>query len=409
MSLRLRLFLTLVLISLFFGGFYAGVSYFSFARTLWEDIQGDLDLGASLAREALRLDPSGRPYLARPEVLWRIHYPMAIRVYQGDQVVLEAGLLDPPLEDWLSRDFVWEGYKVVVFLQLGQYVRALRNAAKTLLLPVPFLLLLVLVLSFLAARALSDPLRRLTQATGVLAEALEAGRPLPPTPFFPTRDEVGQLAETFARLRQALLAALERERAFTRFASHQLRTPLAVLRTHLAVLKEGLLPPEEVLGRLEAALARAEATLSALLALARASSPQREVVSLEGFLREVFPECRLRGRGDLLVLGDPDLLRQVLENLRENALRYGAPPYEAHLEAQGSEAVLRIRDHGPGVPAEDLVRLGEPFFRKGRGEGYGLGLAFVRRALEAMGGGVVFRSSGEGLEVEVRLPLAAEA
>jgi len=116
------------------------------------------------------------------------------------------------------------------------------------------------------------------------------------------------------------------------------------------------------------------------------------------------------------VAGDTGLLRPVIENLVDNAFKYGKDGGFVHvsLDAEGPDAVLRVRDNGPGIPEEDQPRVFERFYRGG-GEltrtvaGTGLGLAIVRRNVEFHGGEVVLKSdAGRGTTFEIRLPLVEE-
>jgi two-component system sensor histidine kinase BaeS len=118
-----------------------------------------------------------------------------------------------------------------------------------------------------------------------------------------------------------------------------------------------------------------------------------------------------------MVLADPDRLRQVLDNLFENSLRYTAPGgrIALHARVEAGHLQLLIDDSAPGVPDEALERLGERFYRvdasRSRAHGgAGLGLALCRRLLEAQGGLLTFAHSPlGGLRVTVSLPLAGEA
>jgi two-component system, OmpR family, sensor kinase len=108
--------------------------------------------------------------------------------------------------------------------------------------------------------------------------------------------------------------------------------------------------------------------------------------------------------------GDAVLLRRMLRNLLENAVKHGRPPIEIELGEQAGAARLSVRDHGIGIPEADLPRIFEPFFRpKGRAEsagGWGLGLALVRQIALRHGGTISCRNAeGGGALFELSLPL----
>ncbi len=115
----------------------------------------------------------------------------------------------------------------------------------------------------------------------------------------------------------------------------------------------------------------------------------------------------------MLVLADPDRLHQVVGNLLGNAVRYCRPGDDvtATVRRDGSDAVLEVRDTGPGIPPEDLPHVFERLWR-GRAdtEGSGIGLAVVRELVTAHGGTVTAASDGvRGTTVTVRLPAAEGA
>ena len=110
--------------------------------------------------------------------------------------------------------------------------------------------------------------------------------------------------------------------------------------------------------------------------------------------------------------GRPSLIRSAFDNVLRNAVRHTAEEtaVEVALECESDEAVVKIRDHGPGVPVGEEERLFEPFYRVAEAReratgGTGLGLAIARRALRLHGGEVTARNHSEGgLEVTVRMP-----
>ena len=114
----------------------------------------------------------------------------------------------------------------------------------------------------------------------------------------------------------------------------------------------------------------------------------------------------------MTVEGDRLLLRRLVRNLLENARRYaGDGPIEISVAAEGGRAVLEVRDHGPGVPAEERERIFEPFYRRAAtresGRGSGLGLALVRDIAGRHGGKVVcLAAEGGGSRFRVDLPAA---
>ena len=117
----------------------------------------------------------------------------------------------------------------------------------------------------------------------------------------------------------------------------------------------------------------------------------------------------------LTVLGDTDRLREVIDNLLDNALRYAprGSPVAVSVRREDESAVLAVRDAGPGLTAEDRARVFERFYRADRSRtrrsgGLGLGLAIVKAIVEAHGGAVSVESApGAGTAFLVRLPLAA--
>ena len=283
--------------------------------------------------------------------------------------------------------------------------------------------------SVLLARHFRQPIRQLSEGAGALAGGRYDVR-LPDT----RSDELGSLARHFNALAQQLESAESARRQWVADTSHELRTPLAVLRAQLEALQDGVrsATPETLEAMLRQVLALNK-LIDELYALARADvgaldcrPAPHDAWRLATAQARAFEE-RLRAAGLALELGappppvpalcDPDRLRQVLDNLFENSLRYSAAGGRIALHAHHADGRIQLvlDDSAPGVPEEALARLGERFYRvdasRSRAHGgAGLGLALCRRILEAQGGALAFAHSPlGGLRVVLSLPLAKEA
>ncbi|MEY2514091.1 MAG: two-component system, OmpR family, sensor kinase, partial [bacterium] len=224
----------------------------------------------------------------------------------------------------------------------------------------------------------------------------------------------------------------ERLRRFLADASHELRTPLASIRGYAELFRIGAAREgpemEKAMRRIEAESARMGVLVEDLLALARLDEVRdihREPVDLAALAgdavadaRAVAPEREItldRGDGAVVLDGDPGQLRQVLSNLLRNALVHtpAGTPVEVGVRSSAGEAVLEVRDHGPGLPTGDPAELFGRFWRaeagRGRGRaGAGLGLSIVAAIVAAHGGrAAAADADGGGARFTVTLPLAA--
>jgi signal transduction histidine kinase len=245
-----------------------------------------------------------------------------------------------------------------------------------------------------------------------------------------TRDELEDFARSFNGLLDRLHVALERQRQFTGQASHQLRTPLAALVAAIEVARRRPRTTQEherILDQLHDDAVRLWRIVEALLFLARADAeaqlPDLERVDLVDWVAEQlagwsgheraaelrFERC---DKGLLRTRVHPPLLGQLLDNLLENACKYSKAntPIVVRAWHEPGAVVLSVEDRGCGIPADDLPRVFEPFFRTesarrlGRA-GVGLGLAVARRIATAHGGTITAESEpGQGSRFVVRLP-----
>ncbi len=240
--------------------------------------------------------------------------------------------------------------------------------------------------------------------------------------------ELNALAAAFNAAQDQLAGQLERERAFTRAAAHELKTPLAILRAHAEALREDI-DPEKREQYLDVVLDendRMAELVNRLLELSRlesGTSLRREWVELSELVREVWSPLALQLEQKKTALslkletvwleGDRERLKEAVGNLAANALRHceEGKSIEVSLALEQNEVCLSVYNDGPPIPAEELSRLWEPFYRgdKSRSResgGTGLGLAIVRAAVLAHGGRCLAKNRGNGVCFQVRFPLA---
>lgn len=388
-----------------------GLGYWALLRTSENMVQKELLLFAQSLYQAL--DFAG-PLPALKAEGYSLLLPFSggrARVMREGRVYLSYGGPFPVASSsgeervergWISRAWALpQGYALEVALPAP----GLGYALGASLLAFPLALGLALGVTFLLLKSLLRPLRELARATEVLSQE---GFPAP-VPVPAGGDELATLARSFNRMVEAVRSFLERERAFTRHAAHELRTPVAALRSQVEALERGLVSQERVLPRLKAQIARLEGLLRDLLALARGEMT-REPMELRTLLEELgreWPGLVLQAETEGNVFGPPDLMRQVVANLLANAFGHGRPPVVVRLREDGDWVVLSVRDHGPGVPEARVSMLGTPFQKNPFSPGSGLGLALVRQTVERLGGRVRWGNAHPGWQVEVWLPKGA--
>ncbi len=206
--------------------------------------------------------------------------------------------------------------------------------------------------------------------------------------------------------------------------AHEIRTPLSIVRGSAEMLARaapGGSREEELTTFILGEVSRLGRLVNDLLAFARPRPPRRIPLDLADVVRQVTTAMAgeyeaagvpLEAALEAAPLeGDADQLYQVTLNLLANARKASAPgqPVEVGTRAESSYAVLEVRDHGRGIPAEELAEVWTPFFTTGGG-GTGLGLPIVRRIVEAHGGEVALESEpGAGTTATVRIPSGRDA
>ncbi|MDB5042773.1 MAG: putative Sensor protein [Candidatus Eremiobacteraeota bacterium] len=285
--------------------------------------------------------------------------------------------------------------------------------------------------SYFIAGSAIDPIERLTAAVAEMGSE-RLGRRL----RWKRRDEVGRLAGAFDAMLDRLQSAFARERQFISDASHELRTPLTVINSNAQMLQRwGDRDPEVLRASLEAIAdesGRLAGMVSGMLTLAKAESGDaipKEPLIVEQIVDDVVLHARERAHAKGLrlsahhplearsvVVGDAGLLRQMVTNLVDNAVKFTeAGQVDVEVRLQDGRAIVEVRDTGPGIEDDSADRLFDRFFRgdpsHGRVvEGTGLGLAIVRSIARVHGGTVTAHTRPEGGSAfSVTLPAEPES
>ncbi|TFD34212.1 sensor histidine kinase [Cryobacterium cryoconiti] len=285
-------------------------------------------------------------------------------------------------------------------------------------------LIVALAASWLVTRLLVRPIRQMTDAAQSFTAGDRQSRVSGRAP-----GELGELSVALNDMADAVVRSERDRRNMTADVAHELRTPLAALQAGLEELRDGLVQPTPEglaglhdqslrLGRVVADLAELTAVETAGLSLRLASVDLTQVVREESTVRE--SELRAAdvnltvdvGR-PVHVRADADRLHQAVGNLLANAARYCRPGDTVNLSvtAEGDQAVLRVADTGPGIPADELPYIFDRLWRGRAAEqvaGSGIGLALVREIVGSHGGMIEAASVlGAGTVITIRLPVDA--
>jgi heavy metal sensor kinase len=316
-------------------------------------------------------------------------------------------------------------YRIVVWMPLADMEEEVDTLRRALLLGIPIALLLAGLGGWAVGRRTLQPLADMAQqanaiGTDVSGQSLRAAN---------ADDELGTLAGAFNGLIERLSQSLRAQRAFMADASHQLRNPVSVVRTAAEVtLSRQARTAEEYRESLEI-IARHSQRLTKMVddmfTLALADAESRPLQPAPLYLDEVVEEVaadagplaakrRVQVRsdtaGDVPFTGDEHLLRQMIANLVENAIRHTreGSTIEIALERTDGRILIRVSDEGSGIGDSDRARIFERFVRldtAGHDGGGGLGLPIARWIAEAHGGTLDLQSSGpDGSRFVITLP-----
>ena len=317
------------------------------------------------------------------------------------------------LDFWLPLD--WEsGVWVRGLLEAPENPKVLTNFMAIALIILPVFILFSALGGYLIARRAFRPLDQITSTAAAINEAADLSR----------RVDVPPGNNEFARLERSF----EAEQQFTADASHELRTPVAVIKSACEYAeKYGDTPEEqrETLAMIHRQADKMSALIGQLLSITRldqgTDTSHWETLDLSAWAREVCGEqpcspqrliCRIQP--DLTCRGDRALLTRLLQNLIDNAFKYGKP--EGHvwvtLSRSGNELLLSVKDDGIGIPAQLQDKVWQRFFQadpsRSEAGGAGLGLAMVAQIARVHGGFMSLESSpGLGSTFTLHLPAHA--
>lgn len=274
------------------------------------------------------------------------------------------------------------------------------------------------------ARAALKPVDRLTEAAEHIARTEDLTVRIPVEDG--AEDEIARLSRSFNSMTGQLALSRELQRQLIADAGHELRTPLTSLRTNIELLGRSEetgrpIPPDDrkaLLASVKAQMTELAALIGDLQELSRSDRGEQgdriQTVDLRDSVEAALRRARLRGPeltitsglGPWYVRAEPATLERAIVNVLDNAVKFS--PEGGTIEVALTDGVLTVRDHGPGIPTDELPHVFDRFWRSPRARslpGSGLGLSIVARTVQQAGGQVTLaRAEGGGTVVTVRLP-----
>ncbi len=329
---------------------------------------------------------------------------------------------------WLVMDFWvpsgWEdGVWVRALAEAPAYQETMHNLLLVALIALPVFIFLTALGGWLLVRRTFRPLDRIIQTVSTINEARDlSGRiGLPPG-----EDEFSRLAAAFDGMFERLEASFEAERQFAANASHELRTPVSIIKAaceYAEKYDETQEESEETIAMIHRQADRMSAMITQLLSLTRLEQGTEAVRLAPLDLGQLAHSvCEERGCLDrvtlalepgVMVRGDAALLSRLVQNLIDNAFKYGRPGGSVWVTVRRfeNEAQLSVRDNGIGIAPEDQPKVWQRFYQadasRGDEAGAGLGLAMVQQIAGLHGGRMTLESVlGAGSDFTLHLPLA---
>lgn len=286
------------------------------------------------------------------------------------------------------------------------------------------ILLTAVVVCTALALYLTTPIRRLREATQKLAAGDLQTRV--GTRVLRRRDELADLARDFDVMAGRIESLITSQQRLTQDISHELRSPLARMNVALEIAKQkSNRETAPMLERIETESMRLNDMISRILMLAKLESGsddhEQQRIDLAELVKDVAADAdfEAQAKGKVVevssadkctVMGSENLLRSAIENVLRNAVRYTADRtvVDVSLMTSNGHAILKVSDHGGGVPEDEIANLFRPFYRVGEDRtrktgGIGLGLAIAERAVRAHKGKISAANHNGGLQVKIEL------
>jgi signal transduction histidine kinase len=330
--------------------------------------------------------------------------PVALRALRSGELV--TGTVTTKDQRYAEAAYYVLGGSVVLLRSpLHDTLRSIDLVRRRLVIAGLIALIASLLVGYFAAWVFARRIRRLERAADRIADG-DFGEPL----IDPRKDELGQLAATFERMRQRLAQLEHARREFIANASHELRTPLFSLGGFLELMADEDLDPAtqaEFTATMREQIERLTKLATDLLDLSRLDAGRLRVdcepIELAGLAQTLAEEFRavarsgghhlaLDGIGEATALGDEERVLQIGRILVENALVHTPAGTTVRLRTarRNGSVLLTVEDEGPGIPAQHAAQIFDRFYRiEGSvASGSGLGLAIARELAELMGGAV---------------------
>lgn len=318
---------------------------------------------------------------------------------------------------------LYEGTALLVAVPLKSTQNTLNDLALILLLVSGIGVVGAGAAGLAVARAGLRPVDKLTEAVEHVARTEDLTIRIPVDDD--SEDEVARLSRSFNSMTTSLANSRELQQQLIADAGHELRTPLTSLRTNVELLTRSEetgrpIPPADrkaLLASVKAQMTELASLIGDLQELSRSEGQRGErvqVVSLQDTVEAALRRARLRGpeltiTADVqpwFVQSEPSALERAIVNILDNAVKFS--PEGGTIEVQLTRGVLTVRDHGPGIPADELPHVFDRFWRSPSARalpGSGLGLSIVARTVQQAGGEVTLaHAPGGGTVATVRMP-----